>query len=209
MVVLAVVLTMAMLATPIMVWSVKSRHLIAFVVYDINYNEADYEEKVLNGITFRTRHYTASLWAFGPRVVDPSGFPGGGAKLVPVVTEDGADMWVTEKFDPATGFGSFTVRGTWNFGEAYGSFDIHGSGDVAGILYNVLSPGPPPVVQRIPAWYSQGNYYGNGKGALMGTQLKLDGSYNMDLPDFAGGLLWPDDGTEAGAGFFMAGEVTY
>jgi hypothetical protein len=103
-------------------------------------------------------------------------------------------MWITSKFDPDTGFGTSKIRGVFDFGE-YGSIELCGSGKCAGILYS----GGVPVWF---AWFATGELYGYGKGALRGTSLKLIGSVQPDLPNFA-----PDFAD--GSGSFRAGEISY
>jgi len=196
--ILVVTLLVVTLATPALVnaWTWRSRRekaLVALVGFNVTPIPADSSQIERRGMIIKTGHTTADLWVFGPEIVDLPSLPDS-AKLLP---QDGtADMWVTKTYDPETGFGTVRVRGTFDFGE-YGSFEICGLGKCGGIMY-----GPSGPIANSYAWYSQSELYGYGKGALRGTSLKLIGSVQPDLPNFA-----PDFAD--GSGSFRAGEISY
>jgi hypothetical protein len=188
-----VLLVVVVLSTPFVAEAMRRKSLIAVVGYN---SEIETSEKECRGIIIRTAHSTEDLWLFGPEVVDKPATPEFEG-LLPMVGGK-SDLWVTQRFDPETGFGTFMAYGTLDFGE-YGSFKIYGFGKCGGIIY---AGGNPVVV----AWYNQGDYYGYGKDALRGTTLKLIGSVQADLPDFT--TLWPDTGPDQ-AGTFRVGEIAY
>jgi hypothetical protein len=192
-VIAVVLLAVVMLSTPFVAEAMRRKSLIAIVGYN---SQIENSEKECRGIIIRTSHTTEDLWVFGPEVVDKPATPEFEG-LLPMVGGK-SEMWITQRFDPETGFGTFMAYGTLDFGE-HGSFKIYGSGKCGGIIY--MGSNPP-----IPAWYNQGEYVGYGRDALRNTHLKLIGSVQADLPDFT--TLWPDTGAEQ-AGTFRVGEIAY
>jgi len=185
-------MAVAMLATPLVAEAMRRKALIAFFGYN---TQTESSEREVRNIIIKTIHTTEDLWVFGPQVVDKPATPEFEG-LLPVGGK--AEMWITQRFDPETGFGTFTAHGTLDFGE-HGSFKIYASGKCGGILYF-------PTGGILPAWYEQGDYCGYGRDALRGTYLQLIGSYQADLPDFT--TLWPDTGSGQ-SGTLKVGEITY
>jgi hypothetical protein len=152
-------LGISMIAIPIMAEAKKSKAVFAVMAYDLVQVES--ETKQVGKFTVETSKWTAQLRVFGA-AVSMGMLPSYGGT---------AEVCVTKRFDPETGYGSYKSLATWDF-DTYGSFKVRSLGKCAGYV-----PGLAPL-----GWYSQNDVYGFGIGALFHTRFRCISSIQIDLP---------------------------
>ena len=178
-------LAVSLVATPLLVSSRKTKADITMFGYDFQAVETETEQ--VGRWTVKRTHWNIQLVALGPAV--PGMLPMTGGTI---------DGWMTQKFNPETGFGKVSVVSTWDFGE-YGSFKCFGSGKCGGII---PLPGNPLV-----AWASSLHYYGWGRDALKGVRLEFVSFPQISLPDNP--LVPIPDDFVGTMGFCAVGEIIY
>ncbi len=178
-------LAVSLVATPLLVSSRKTKADITMFGYDFQAVETKTEQ--VGRWTVKRTHWNIQLVALGPAV--PGMLPMTGGTI---------DGWMTQKFNPETGFGKVSVVSTWDFGE-YGSFKCFGSGKCGGII---PLPGNPLV-----AWASSLHYYGWGRDALKGVRLEFVSFPQISLPDNP--LVPIPDDFVGTMGFCAVGEIIY
>jgi hypothetical protein len=183
-------LAVAMLAIPVLANAMRNKACIYVFSYDLE--QETVETKQCRGLTIETVHVTAKLLVIGPAVTTLHLLPKNG-------TSEG---YVTKRFDPETGFGTYTTVQTWDFGD-YGSFKTCGSGKCAGYVAAM----PPITTSPTTAWICNGNTEGFGKGALRSVHLHLISSTQVNLPKSpAWGI--PEDFVDT-VGMMLVGEIYY
>ncbi len=174
--------------TPLLVEASKKKAHIFIVTIDSE--QLDGESETKENYKIRSTRFSfplyvmdADMW-YGPKTPLPHY---GGI----------ADIWITLKFNPDSGFGTTEVEGVFDFGEV-GSFKIHGTGYCGGQI--IPSPHLPDPIGPV---YYQAQVNGYGRGNLQGVSLDLMMTLVEEYPWYFPGSV------EKLGGIMFVGEIRY
>lgn len=181
---MAVTLVAVFLMVVPMVASTQARRSKAtFTVFGWNHETLEEETKECRGMTIIKSHGIGMVMIISPAVGE-----------IPVVGT--SEFWITKRFDPETGYGTYNTVTIWDItGSGGGKIISKSSGKVAGI-HPVYGPGSYVVAEG----------HGVGMGSYKGFRTKTLSSVQLSLPAVIGGMPAPFGGQP---GLLAIGKVIY
>ncbi len=171
-----VLMTIPLVAT---IQAKRTKGPFTAIAYD--FVTVDTETKVCKHVTIIKAHATGKVLAISPA-------------LGPFPVVGTLEYWNTKRFDPETGFGTYSATVIWDFTSAGGGRIVNRiKGKVAGMM-------------PYPAWYIAGDGNGVGKGIYKGYRVKTIFSIQMVLPDELLGIPTPFGGQP---GVLAVGKIIY